>query len=82
MVTKTNKSSPKKRKAAPTPLKRKKNTKTKASADRSNFSNFEPYKLKKGEKYLNDSQEKHLKKILIDWRLTLMEEDLKKINRI
>ena len=80
MVTKTKKNSPKKRKTAPTREKQTKITKAKAPADRSNFNNFEPYKLKKGEKYLNESQEKHLKKILIDWRMTLMEEVDKTVN--
>ena len=74
MVIKTKKSVPKKRKTTTTRGKQTKITKGKAPADRSNFSNFEPYKLKKGEKYLNESQEKHLKKILTDWRMTLMEE--------
>ena len=74
MVTKTKKSAPKKRKTGTKSEKQPKITKAKAQADRSNFSNFEPYKLKKGEKYLNESQEKHLKKILTDWRMTLMEE--------
>ncbi len=80
MVTKTKKNPPKKRKTAPMPGKQKKSAKAKTPADRSNFSNFEPYKLKKGEKYLNESQEKHLKKILIDWRMTLMEEVDKTVN--
>jgi DnaK suppressor protein len=80
MVTKTNKNSPVKRKVSPKREKNKKNTSAKARTDKSNFSNFEPYKLKKGEKYLNDSQEKHLKKILVDWRSTLMEEVDKTVN--
>ena len=74
------KSAPKKRKTEPTSAKRTKITKAKVPAYRANFSNFEPYKLKKGEKYLNDSQEKHLKKILTDWRMTLMEEVDKTVN--
>ncbi len=80
MVTKTKKNPPKKRKTEPTRRKQTKVTKTKPSADKSNFSNFEPYKLKKGEKYLNESQEKHLRKILVDWRMTLMEEVDKTVN--
>ena len=80
MVTKTKKNSPQKRKTAPTRGKQKRIKASKASTDRSNFSNFEPYKLKKGEKYLNESQEKHLKKILTDWRMTLMEEVDKTVN--
>ena len=80
MVTKTKKNAPKKGKTAATRGKQTKIRKPKAPADRSNFSNFEPYKLKKGEKYLNESQEKHLKKILSDWRTTLMEEVDKTVN--
>ena len=80
MVKKTNKNPPKKRKAAPTQGKKAKKTKAKAPADKSNFINFEPYKIKRGEKYLNESQEKHLKKILIDWRINLMEEVDKTVN--
>jgi len=80
MVKKTNKNTPKKRKAAPTQRKQTKKTTAKAPADKSNFSNFEPYKIKRGEKYLNESQEEHLKKILIDWRMNLMEEVDKTVN--
>jgi DnaK suppressor protein len=36
--------------------------------------NFTPYKLKKGEEYMNDSQKEHFKAILRDWRNQLMEE--------
>ena len=74
MVTKTKKKSLQTRKTSSTSGKQKKITKAKATTDKSNFGNFEPYRLKKGEKYLNESQEKHLRKILIDWRMTLMEE--------
>ena len=74
MVTKTKKTSPAKRKAGAKQVKKKQSAKIKTRTDKSNFSNFEPYKLKKGEQYLNERQEEHLKKILIDWRTTLMEE--------
>ncbi len=80
MATKTNKTSSNKLKAASKREENKTKKHPSAQADKSNFSNFEPYKLKKGEKYLNESQEKHLKKILIDWRTTLMEEVDKTVN--
>src|SRR5690606_40205101 len=35
---------------------------------------FTPYKLKKGEEYMNESQKEHFKKILREWRNQLMEE--------
>jgi len=33
-----------------------------------------PYKLKKGEKYMNDQQLAHFKNILVEWKKQLMEE--------
>jgi DnaK suppressor protein len=38
------------------------------------FKNFEPYKLKKGEEYMNDSQKDHFRHILLQWKSELMEE--------
>jgi len=35
---------------------------------------FTPYKLKKGEEYMNDKQKAHFKNILLHWRNELMEE--------
>jgi DnaK suppressor protein len=35
---------------------------------------FSPYKLKKGEKYMNDQQLAHFKNILLEWKKQLMEE--------
>jgi DnaK suppressor protein len=29
---------------------------------------FEPYKLKKGESYMNESQQEHFRSILLDWK--------------
>src|SRR5690606_3348782 len=37
-------------------------------------SSFTPYKLKKGEEYMNDKQKEHFKQILLNWRNDLMEE--------
>lgn len=36
--------------------------------------NFTPYKLKKGEEYMNDNQKEHFKQILLGWRSNLMAE--------
>lgn len=36
--------------------------------------NFTPYKMKKGEEYMNDDQKEHFKSILLKWRKDLMEE--------
>lgn len=36
--------------------------------------NFAPYKLKKGEQYMNEKQREHFKRILLDWRNQLMQE--------
>jgi DnaK suppressor protein len=38
------------------------------------FSSFTPYKLKKGEPYMNEQQIEHFRKILLDWKQELMRE--------
>lgn len=38
------------------------------------FTSFEPYELGPDEEYMSESQLKHFKKILLDWKLELMEE--------
>lgn len=38
------------------------------------FKNFEPYKPKRGEKYMNDVQRAHFKSILLNWKSELMQE--------
>lgn len=45
-----------------------------AAENTSVLKSFTPYKLKKGEEYMNDSQKEHFKGILRDWRNQLMEE--------
>lgn len=35
---------------------------------------FSPYKIKKGEEYMNEKQKDHFRKILLQWRKQLMEE--------
>lgn len=44
------------------------------SAASTAFKNFEPYKLKKGEEYMNDKQKEHFRGILQQWKSELMEE--------
>ena len=48
--------------------------KTKSKKTSSDFKNFEPYKLKRGEEYMNESQREHFKAILQKWKAELMEE--------
>ena len=36
--------------------------------------NFEPYKEKKGEEYMNEKQEEHFRRILNAWKTELMQE--------
>ena len=38
------------------------------------FRNFEPYKAKRGEEYMNENQREHFKVILRAWKAQLMEE--------
>lgn len=38
------------------------------------FQNFIPYKLKKGEDYMNEAQKDHFRSILLTWKAQLMEE--------
>ena len=38
------------------------------------FKNFEPYKPKRGEKYMNEKQGEHFKSILLNWKTELMQE--------
>lgn len=37
-------------------------------------SDFTPYKIKRGEEYMNEAQREHFKKILLNWRNELMQE--------
>jgi DnaK suppressor protein len=39
-----------------------------------NFTNFEPYKPKRGEDYMNEAQRLHFSQILLAWKAELMEE--------
>ena len=38
------------------------------------LSDFEPYKEKKGEEYMNERQLEHFRKLLLTWKTELMEE--------
>ncbi|HEX7026065.1 MAG TPA: RNA polymerase-binding protein DksA [Gammaproteobacteria bacterium] len=38
------------------------------------FTDFTPYKLKKGEEYMNEAQLQHFRSILLAWKRNLMEE--------
>ena len=38
------------------------------------FSNFEPYKKTRGEKYMNEEQSDHFRGILLNWKSELMQE--------
>lgn len=38
------------------------------------FKKFEPYKIKKGEEYMNDAQIEHFHNILGSWKMELMQE--------
>ncbi len=40
----------------------------------SEFKNFTPYAIKKGEEYMNDDQSEHFRQILEGWKVELMQE--------
>ena len=44
------------------------------AANNGQFKTFEPYKQAKGEEYMNDEQTEHFRSILLNWKVTLMEE--------
>ncbi len=46
----------------------------KSTPSESAMDSFEPYKEKKGEEYMNENQQEHFRKILLDWKKELMEE--------
>lgn len=45
-----------------------------AKKSSSEFRNFEPYKVKRGEEYMNEKQREHFKLMLQRWKAELMEE--------
>jgi DnaK suppressor protein len=48
----------------------------------SQFRNFTPYKTKRGEKYMSGGQLAHLKEVLVNWRIELMEEVDRTVNHM
>tara|TARA_B110000503_G_scaffold37745_3_gene61755 strand:+ start:15688 stop:16158 length:471 start_codon:yes stop_codon:yes gene_type:complete len=46
------------------------------------FNNFEPYKTKRGEKYMNGLQLAHFKSILRNWKSDLMQEVDRTVNHM
>ena len=60
-----------KAKAKAAPKKKAAARKTAASTE---FRNFEPYKPKRGEEYMNEKQRDHFRAILLDWKSQLMQE--------
>ena len=46
----------------------------KSAVDLVSFNDFKPYKLQKGEEYMNDAQVAHFREILMAWKKALMEE--------
>tara|TARA_R110002049_G_scaffold95306_6_gene233987 strand:+ start:2550 stop:3056 length:507 start_codon:yes stop_codon:yes gene_type:complete len=63
-----------KAKKASTAKKATKTTKVAKKAGNPEFSNFEPYKPKRGEKYMNEKQQAHFRGILLNWKSDLMQE--------
>lgn len=64
-------------KKAPAKAAAKKSTRATArtrSAASGEFKNFEPYKPKRGEEYMNETQREHFRNILLRWKAELMEE--------
>jgi len=62
---------PAKAKAAP---KAKAKTRAKKPSTDPQFKNFEPYKPKRGEEYMNEAQCDHFRGILLNWKSELMQE--------
>ncbi len=62
------KKAPAKKSAAPAP------SRPRSAADGFSFHGIEPYQEKKGEEYMNETQQKHFRAILIAWKKELMEE--------
>ncbi len=72
------KAAPKKKVAAKKTVAKKATAKKKATTVRigsnGEFKTFEPYKLVKGEEYMNEEQIEHFRTILLNWKTSLMEE--------
>lgn len=76
--TATSTAAPKKKAAAKkTPAKKasaKKAPAKKRTSSDGQFKTFEPYKTTKGEEYMNENQQEHFREILLNWKISLMEE--------
>ena len=75
--TTAKKAAPKKKPAAKKPAARKAPTKRPSRAAAHQIGpvpGIEPYKEKKGEEYMNDTQVAHFRNILVTWKKSLMEE--------
>lgn len=70
----TKKVAAKKKATAKKATAKKASAKKTAAANSGQFKTFEPYKIAKGEEYMNDDQVAHFRKILQDWKVSLMEE--------
>jgi len=70
MPTKAASKKPAAKKKAPA----KKATSAKKASTSTEFKAFEPYKPKRGEKYMNEAQRAHFKQILLNWKAELMQE--------
>ena len=70
MPTKAASKKPAAKKKAPA----KKTTAAKKASTSTEFKAFEPYKPKRGEKYMNEAQRAHFKQILLNWKSELMQE--------
>lgn len=69
----------KKKDAAKKTVAKKKSTAKKRPAvartgEQGQFKTFEPYQVSKGEEYMNDDQMEHFRNILLNWKVSLMEE--------
>jgi DnaK suppressor protein len=52
------------------------------AAANTEFKNFEPYKPKRGEQYMNEQQHEHFRNILLNWKSELMEEVDRTVNHM
>lgn len=68
------KTAAKKAPAAKKTAAKKKTTAARKSSSSQEFKSYTPYKLSKGEEYMNESQETHFRDILGRWKQELMEE--------
>jgi len=71
--------------AKKTPAKKaaaKKSARVKRRASGPEFQNFEPYRAKRGEEYMNDAQRNHFREMLLNWKSELMHEVDRTVNHM